>query len=138
MANIISFLTNLLHKIGLGPRLTQEEFDALPKVEKPGIEPRKGKIDQEPLLAYEEGHLVMVIDHVFDGVPSWVEWDAQRQVVSVVHVAGDIDEAEVKVKSEHVEILKQAQKLLLVSNVNEPGNDNKEKIMHYVSFLSRT
>ena len=68
-------------------------------------------------------------------MPSWVEWDSERKVITITQMNGDLDEAAIDLKEEYFESLKMAQKLLLVSNENA-SNDN-ERIMHTVSFLSR-
>ena len=128
MAGFIDFLRNLLQKLGIGSSgkaretAVSENYDEALKV---------GIISQEPLLAFKDGYLVIIVDHTFDDVPSWVEWDQERQTISITQMDGHTDEAKVNIKAEHVQTLEQARKLLLVSN------DNEEKIVHYVPFLTR-
>ena len=128
MKSIIDFLTNILHKIGLWS--PDEPVDS-PSVQEPEPEPHRGKITTEPLLAMEDGYLVLVVDHTFADVPSWVEWDPDRQMASIAQMDGGVDELRMAIKREYLETLLAARKLLLVSN------DNEEKIMHYVPFLAR-
>jgi len=98
-------------------------------------EPRRGRISTEPLIAMNDGYLVVVVNHVFEDMPSWVEWDAERHVLTIMQMGGQMDEAHVDIKPEEYESLKRMRKLLLVSNDNK---DNKsEKIVHYVAFLAR-
>ena len=123
---MISFLSNLIHKLTVRtspypPRLiSQMEPD-----------PPRRKIVQEPFFALKDGFLVVVVDHSFDDVPSWVEWDAARKVLSIAQMNGQIDEAHAEIAPNHYETLQNSRKLLLVSN------DNKEKIVHFLPFLAR-
>lgn len=94
-------------------------------------QPKFNKIDIEPILALKNDHLVMVLQHQFSNIPSWVEWDNERQVVTIAHMNGDIDEAPLELKEEHISMLGEQKKILLVSN------DNANKIMHAVKFISR-
>lgn len=107
-----------------------------PVIEKPvyleeRTEPKCNKIDAEPIMAMKDGHLIMVVQHQFSNIPSWVEWDNDRHVVTITQMNGDIDEAGLELKDEHLLMLKDLTKLLLVSN------DNEGKMMHYVQFIAR-
>ena len=64
-------------------------------------------------------------------MPSWVEWDNDRQVVTIAHMNGDVDEAPLELDEEHITMLGEQKKVLLVSN------DNTKKIMHAVKFIAR-
>lgn len=127
MESLINFLRNLMYKLGLGRDAPEPGEKAPP----PQPEPRLGKIEKEPLLAMKDEHLVLIVDHTFEDVPSWVEWDPERRVISITHMNGQVDEASAEIKAEFAETLKQARKLLLVSN------DNDEKIVHFVTFIAR-
>ena len=137
MQKIIQILTNCLQNLGVlrASEAQQSASDAENVQVETQTDPKVGKIDHEPLLALEEGKLVMVVDHYFENMPSWVEWDSERKVITITQMNGDLDEAAIDLKEEYFESLKMAQKLLLVSNENA-SNDN-ERIMHTVSFLSR-
>lgn len=78
-----------------------------------------------------DGHLVMVVDHAFEDVPVWVQWNPDTQMVSITQMGGRVDEVRTAISRKYVEALLAARKLLLVSN-QEDG-----KIMHYVPFLTR-
>lgn len=125
--NIFNYL---MHILGLRTKKEPE-----PVVEKVYVEeqtePKRNKIDLEPILGFKDNYLVMVVQHRFENIPSWVEWDSDRKTVTITQMNGDIDEAKLDLKTEQLERLKNVQKLLLVSN------DNEEKIMHYVQFLAR-
>lgn len=130
MTFINKIFNHLMHILGLRSKKEPE-----PVIEKVYVEeqtePKRNKIDQEPILGFKDSYLVMVVQHRFENIPSWVEWDSDRKTVTITQMNGDIDEAKLDLKTEHLERLKNVQKLLLVSN------DNEEKIMHYVQFLAR-
>ncbi|MFK7839592.1 MAG: hypothetical protein AB8B83_04620 [Bdellovibrionales bacterium] len=133
MSKIIEILRNCLQNLGVLRPKDAPQADLEPVETQ--TEPKIGKIGHEPLLALENGNLIMVVDHYFENIPSWVEWDSERKVITITHMNGDHDEAAIDLKEEYYESLKMAQKLLLVSNENA-SNDN-ERIMQTVSFLSR-
>ena len=97
--------------------------------------PRHNQIKREPLLAIEQGELVMAVDHTFQNVPSWVEWDPDRNILSVAEMNGTVNEARVALKAEHLGEMMARRKILMISN--ELGKGPQDKIMHYVPFLSR-
>jgi len=123
----MELLTNLLHKIRMPISAEAEIVLLLDRVS----EPQRGRIKKEPLLAMEDGNLVMVVDHVFDDIPSWAQWNPDTQLLSITQMGGKIDEVKTVIKREYLETLLSARKLLLVSN-----NDKDGKIMHYVPFLA--
>jgi len=127
MPDIMEFLTNISDNIR--GRSSGDLLDFL--ASNPVTEPQKGKIKKEPLLAVEDGKLVMVVDHEFDDIPSWVEWDPDAQMVSIALMGGKTDEVRTVIKRDYLETLLAALKLLLVS-----GSENG-KVMHYVPFLVR-
>ena len=75
--------------------------------------------------------MVLMVDHQFDGVPSWIEWDNDRKTVSFTQMGGDMDEMNADIKVEYIDALMDAKKVLLVSN------DNEKKIVHFVPFIAR-
>lgn len=96
---------------------------------------RHNQIFSEPLIAIEKGELVMVVDHVFRNIPSWVEWDEKRSILRVAEMNGTVNDARVNLKKEYLEELAARQKILMISN--QRGKSEDDKIMHYVPFLSR-
>jgi hypothetical protein len=131
MAGLSNLLINIWHKViglfGLGSKTVVST--AIYSAEH---EPPRRKIEKEPLLAFKDGFLVLVVEHKFDDIPSWVEWDQERQIVTVMQTNGRMEEARIEIKEEHYDFLKTARKLLLVSN------DNEEQIVHYLPFMPRT
>lgn len=103
------------------PAFTHEEF----------TQPKFHRFDQEPVLALKDEKLVMIIEHQFQSVPSWVEWDQDRNTITIAHVNGDTDEAPLELKQEYISQLGEQHKILLISN------DNDQKIMHTVRFVMR-
>ncbi len=123
-------LNGLLYLLGL----RQKPQDHYVSVDQSGTEnePLRLKIDRQAVFAWQEGHLVVIIDHQFNNIPSWAEWDASREVLSVTHMNGAMVEAPASLQAAHIGIVMAARKLLLVSN------DQGEKIMHFLPFLGRS
>lgn len=94
-------------------------------------QPRLGKIDREVIFAEKGGYVVLMVDHQFDGVPSWIEWDHARKTVSFTQMGGDVDEMNADIRVEFLDALMDTKKVLLVSN------DNTKKIVHFVPFIAR-
>lgn len=127
---IINFLRKILYILGIPGNSARPAESARLQVEIQ-TEPKRGIIVREPLLAIKDGFLVVVVDHRFANVPSWVEWDAERGVLSIAQMNGDLDEARLRLKDEHKKTLAKEHKLLLVSN------KDGESIVHFVPFLAR-
>ena len=130
MAGLISFLKNIIYKlIGLDVRSDQASA-GISAVEDTSI-PRCGTIEKEPIIGFEDGSLVMVVDHHFPNVPSWIEWDEARGVISITQMNGDMDEARVVLKKEHFDKLAAEKKMLLISN------DNNVATVNFINFIAR-
>lgn len=97
----------------------------------PEPEARVQKVDAEAIFAIKDGYLVVILDHQFNDVPSWMEWDAERKIASITHLGGNTDEVEADIKDEHVYALIDAKRVLLASNSND------KKIVHFVPFIAR-
>jgi hypothetical protein len=128
----MSFLKNFIHK--LRDILFGQEPVAPVPVSRPQPDARRGRIEKEPMLALKDGKLVVVVDYMFEDVPSWIEWDQEREILSITQMGGQMDEMKVAIRKDHYDVLEQTRKVLLVSNDNK-GND--EKIVHYLSLLTR-
>ncbi|MAE52413.1 MAG: hypothetical protein CMH27_11440 [Micavibrio sp.] len=129
MTGLMNFLRNILYKLGVGS--PPAEDTAIPSQVPERTQPRMGKIDQEVVFAMRDGYMVLMVDHQFDGVPSWIEWDNDRKTVSFTQMGGDMDEMNADIKVEYIDALMDAKKVLLVSN------DNEKKIVHFVPFIAR-
>lgn len=93
---------------------------------------------REPLLAEKDGYLVLVVDEVLEDMPSWVEWDPDRNIISITHMSGGVLEARMYIPPAYLDNLRQKRKLLLVSNKGDhQGGQGDEKIMHYTPFLAK-
>ena len=130
MGRFSNFLINIWHNFK--GWFSTDNADYSPVIYPSQTEPRRGVITKEPALGYEDGFLVMVLDHSFESIPSWVEWDAERKIFSIMQMAGEVDEVKVQIAPEHLKTLEVARKLLLVSN------DNDNRIVHFVPYLART
>lgn len=138
MSGFSNFFTNILYKLGLrapAPALsgTEQGGGAEPEADS---KPKVRIIRTEPYLGKEGEHLVLVLDHSFENVPSWVEWDPERKIAAIAQMNGDLDEVRLVIGAQYIEQLRSEKKLLLVSN-DTASNDNRAKIIHYVPFLPR-
>lgn len=131
MSKLIKILTNILHKLRLCDECASGVREVAPDAVEAQTEPKRCVIEKEPLLALKDGHLVLVVEHSFSNVPSWVEWDGESRVMTIAQMNGDLDEAKIEIKKEFLEQLKAAKKVLLVSN------DNEERIMQCIPFFAR-
>ncbi len=129
MSGIINFLRNLIYKRKGGT--PSDEQPPSPEVRSQTMEPQRSKIAGEAVFGLKDGYLVVSVDHSFADIPNWVEWDAERKVVNITQVGGDMDEVYADIKDEYVDALVDMKKVLLVSN------DNAKKIVHFVPFLAR-
>lgn len=129
MTGIMNFLRKLLYKFGIGSESETPREEGV-KV-KPEPESRVGKIDTEAVFAIKDGYLVVILDHHFGDVPSWMEWDAERKVASITQLGGDMDEVDADIKDEYVYALIDAKRVLLASNSND------KKIVHFIPFIAR-
>ena len=140
MKNILKNLTELITNQGVSVVEHDDVRAAFEKVMESQSDQnypheRRNQIFGEPFLAIEEGELVMMVDHVFHNIPSWVEWDAKRSILRVAEMNGTINDARVNLKGEYLKELEQRRKILMISN--QRGKSDDDKIMHYVPFLSR-
>lgn len=129
MSSIISFLRNLIYKYIIGESQENRFQEYEDRAEE--IEARVHKIEKEAIFALENNELVVIVDHNFEEIPSWIEWDYERKTVSIVQQKGHIEEAEAKLTESFIAKLKDKNKLLLVSN------DNDKKIVHFLPFILR-
>lgn len=130
MGRLIDLLTKLLYKLKGGTSLPETKV-SMPAQLPEKTQPRFGRIDQQVVFAQKDGYMVLIVDHQFDGLPSWIEWDAATKTVSFTQMGGDMDEMNADIKAEFVDVLMDTKKVLLVSN------DNTKKIVHFVPFIAR-
>lgn len=130
MRSIINFLRNLFYK-SEGEAFFEEQVANPETVRQQTKEPQHTRIESEAVFGMKDGYLVVMIDHKFQDIPSWVEWDASTKMVNIAHQSGDTDEVHADIKPEHIDALVDMKKVLLVSN------DNDKKIVHYLPFLAR-
>lgn len=129
MTGIMNFLRNLLYKFGIGSHDQEPQAEVV--VRESGPETRIGKIDTEAVFAIKDGYLVVILDHHFGDVPSWMEWDAERKIASITQLGGDMDEVSADIKDEYVYALIDAKRVLLASNSND------KKVVHFIPFIAR-
>lgn len=93
--------------------------------------PEIGVIKARPHIAVKDGHLVMIVEHLFEDMPAWVEWDEKKQVLRISQMGGQVDIVKAKISPEHCAEIKGRRKMLLVTNFRG------EKIIHFVPFIIR-
>ncbi len=95
---------------------------------------RRNQIFGEPFLAIERGELVLIVDHTFQNIPIWVEWDEKRNTLRIAEMNGTINDTRISLSQKHRKELAVRKKILLISN--QRGKTRDDKIMHYLPFLS--
>lgn len=130
MQSIIKLLRNLIYKY-FGGSAPKEQAVSAPEVREQTKAPQINKIETEAVFGMKDDYLVVMIDHEFQDIPNWVEWDAVRKMVNITHQGGDMDEVFADIKEEHIDALVDAKRILLVSN------DNTKKRVHFLPFLAR-
>ena len=88
-------------------------------------------INADALFVKENNKLALVVDHEFDDVPSWVEWDLRQQKLRVMEMGGDIVELNTLIEKKDAEDFRGFKSLYLVTNHGE------QKIRHTVSLITR-
>jgi len=143
-----TLLTPLLYKLGLGKSDVSDERKPAPRHDwwdtpKPGntetatdaltfeLEGTTGFLDVPTLLLVENNQVVLIVDHEFKDIPSWVEWDRTWQKLSIVQMGGALAELALG-----PEILREAEidkvrRLLLVTGPTE------NRLSHFVSIIIR-
>lgn len=86
-------------------------------------------IQTDALFVKEKDKLALVVDHEFDDVPSWLEWDVKDKKLSIMQMGGDIAQLNTIMSKEDADEFKDFKSLYLVSNTG------KEKIRHTVSMI---
>lgn len=114
MAFIKEFLTYCLYLCGW----KKAEQPSRP-LERPDVEPEKplkgtnGPLLADLLVMQKDDRITMVVDHEFEDIPEWVEWDVSRNVIGIVQMGGAIAELKNVIPSEKLDIFRNAKNLAL-------------------------
>ncbi len=88
----------------------------------------KNVIDKA-LFIRQEDRGVIVVEQVLLDIPNWVEWDMDRNSVSIVLADGESLEIKPPVPKKDIELYQSLKRILLVTRMEDGRN-----IMHYVNF----
>lgn len=90
-----------------------------------------GKLDAPTLLLNEGNQAVLIIEHDFRDIPSWVEWDRKDRTLSLALMGGGLLELPLSPEALENALIDRIRRLLLVT-----GNTT-EKISHFVAIITR-
>lgn len=72
-----------------------------------------GPLLAEMLVMQKEGRLTMVVDHEFEDIPEYVEWDVSRNIIGIVQMGGAVAELKSVLPAEKVDMFRNAKNLAL-------------------------
>jgi len=114
------------------------------KAEKPHVptsmsnsEPEKpligtnGPIVADMLVMKRDDRIVLVVDHEFQDIPEWVEWDVSRNTIGIVQMGGAVAELNSVIPPEKVDMFRNAKNLALA--IRFDGRD----VVHGVYLVVR-
>lgn len=116
-----------MYKLGL----SEPEPD-LPARPEPAGQPLVGThgiIDVDVLMLKKDQQLVMVVDHEFLDIPSWVEWDKSRESVGIAQASGAVAEIKNAIPDKFKAELSGVNSLLLLTKFNGV------KVAHTISLI---
>lgn len=132
MSNIIEkineFLTCFLYKIGVRKDTSRENEGISPEASPP---PPRLVTDAHALLVHLDGHVALVVDHEFEDVPSWIEWDIGRKRISIAQMGGTVTELDTALDKKEMEEYREKKKIHLVARYGG------EKIVHSLALIIR-
>jgi hypothetical protein len=109
MSIIKQFLTYCLYRCGWKkteepslPAQTQES-----PLEKPMIG-TNGPLLADMLVMKKDGRVTIVVDHEFEDIPEWVEWDISRNTIGIVQMGGAVAELKSVIPPEKVGMFRNA------------------------------
>ena len=74
----------------------------------------------------QNGHVVLVVDHDFLDIPSFVEWDKSRKSLGIAQMGGAVAEVKANLPREMNEPLSATRTIMLMTRYN--GNDVAHKL----------
>ncbi len=72
-----------------------------------------GPLLADMLVMQKDGRTVLVVDHEFEDVPEWVEWDISRNTIGIVQMGGAVAELKSVIPPEKVDMFRNAKNLNL-------------------------
>ncbi len=114
MSIIKQFLTYCLYRCGYKKAGEPLEPDTRPEIqpEMPLIG-TNGPLLADMLVLQKDGRTVLVVDHEFEDIPEWVEWDISRNTIGIVQMGGAVAELKSVIPPEKVDMFRNAKNLNL-------------------------
>ncbi|MDY0029930.1 MAG: hypothetical protein RBR86_08335 [Pseudobdellovibrionaceae bacterium] len=132
MSSLKRFLTYCLYlggwKRAEKPHVPTSTSDNEP--EKPLIG-TNGPIVADMLVMKRDDRIVLVVDHEFQDIPEWVEWDVSRNIIGIVQMGGAVAELNSVIPPEKVDMFRNAKNLALA--IRFDGRD----VVHGVYLVVR-
>ncbi len=97
----------------------------------PALE-ENGRLDAPTLLLNEGNQAVLIIEHDFRDIPSWVEWDRKGWRLSLALMGGGLLELPLTSETLAQAPVEGIKRLLLVT-----GSTEKDRISHFVAIITR-
>jgi len=99
-----------------GVKKPEESPVSAPKREAVPEKPLKGT--NGPLLAdllvmRRDDRIVLVVDHDFEDIPEWVEWDVSRNTIGIAQMGGAVAELKSTIPPEKAELFRSAKNIAL-------------------------
>ena len=85
-----------------------------------------GRLSADTVLMIQNGHVVLVVDHDFLDIPSFVEWDKSRKSLGIAQMGGAVAEVKANLPREMNEPLSATRTIMLMTRYN--GNDVAHKL----------
>ncbi len=130
MDKIKAILDCCLDKLRLTTKDTAPDVKESP-IERPTYAGPQIITNADAVFLHHNDNVVLVVDHEFKDVPSWVEWDTGQKKLAVAQMGGTITELATSIKDEDLAAYKARKKIHLVANYGG------EKIIHQLSFILR-
>ena len=101
-----------------------EEYETSP-------EGTHGTLDSGAAFIIEDDKAVLTIEHDFEDVPSWIEWDKDKNEISIVQMGGAVATIDIHLPFANDNTLKSIKRIAFVSGTGP------KKMLHYLTFISR-
>lgn len=101
------------------------------------VEPEKplkgtnGPLLADLLVMRKDDRVILVVDHEFEDIPEWVEWDVSRNTIGIVQMGGAVAELKSTISPEKAELFRSAKNIALA--IRFEGKD----IVHGVYMVVR-
>jgi len=132
MGKLKKILINILYKLGIWSRTDNDS--GVDAVFSRGLSPSPGidgRLEAQAALLFEEGRIVLSVDHEFLDMPSWIEGDVQKRTLNIVQMGGAVATLDLLLPQAEVARMKKVSRIALVTKFGQ------ENLLHYVSFILR-